>query len=61
MWLVELGGVEVGDVEGEDDDRGVAAGGAEAAELLDVGDMVAAAAGWRRRHARGGFRARRSV
>ena len=44
MWLVELGGVEVGDVEGEDDDRGVAAGGAEAAELFDVGDVIAAAA-----------------
>jgi hypothetical protein len=42
--LVELGGVEVGDVEGEDDDGGVAAGGAEAAELFDVGDVVAAAA-----------------
>ncbi len=45
--VVELGGVgvEVGDVEGEDDDGGVSAGGAEAAELLDVGDVVAAAFG----------------
>ena len=40
---VELGGVEVGDVEGEDDDGGVGAGGAEAAELFEVGDVVAAA------------------
>ena len=42
---VELGGVEIGDVEGEDDDGGVSAGRAEAAELLDVGDVVATAAG----------------
>ena len=43
--LVEFGGVEIGDVEGEDDYRGVSAGGAEAAELLDIGDVIAAAAG----------------
>ena len=43
--VVELGRVKGGDVEGEDDDGGIAAGGAEAAELLDVGDVVAAAAG----------------
>ena len=43
--LVELCGVEVGDVKREDDYGGVAAGGAEGAELLDVGDMVAAASG----------------
>ena len=42
--LIELGGVEGGDVEGEDHDRGKAAGGAEAAKLLDVGDVVAASA-----------------
>ena len=41
VWLVEMGGVEVGDVEGEDDDRDVGAGRAEAAELLDVGDVIA--------------------
>jgi len=40
---VELGGVEVGDVEGEHDDGGIATGSAEAAELFDVGDLVAAA------------------
>ena len=45
--VVEQGGigVEVGDVKGEDDDGGVSAGGAEAAELLDVGDVVAASFG----------------
>ena len=42
--LVELGCIEVRDVESEDRDGDVAAGGAEAAELLDVGDVVAAAA-----------------
>ena len=46
MAIEECGvGVEVGDVEGEDDDGGVSAGRAEAAELLDVGDVVAAAFG----------------
>ena len=58
---VELGGVEVGDVEGEDDDGGVAGGGAEGAELLDVADVIAAALGGARRRARGGFRARRNA
>jgi len=42
--VVELGGVKGGDVEGQDDDGGVSAGCAKAAELLDVGDVVAAAA-----------------
>ncbi len=42
--VVELCGVKGGDVEGEDDDRSKAACGAEAAKLLDVGDVIAAAA-----------------
>jgi hypothetical protein len=42
---VELRGVEVGDVEGKDGDGDVSAGGAEAAKLLDVGDVVATTAG----------------
>ncbi len=41
---VEMG-VELRDVEQEDDDRGVAGGGAEAAQLLDVAEEVAAAVG----------------
>src|ERR1700733_5980653 len=40
--LVELCRVQVGDVEGEDDDRGKAACGPEGAELFDVADLVAA-------------------
>ena len=43
--LVEMGGVEGRDVKGEDDDGSIAAGGAEAAELFDVGYVVSAAAG----------------
>ena len=43
--VVERGGVKIGDVEGEDADGDVSAGGAEAAELLDVGYVVAASTG----------------
>ena len=43
--VIELGGVEVPDVQGDDGDGDVAAGGAETAELFDVGDVVAAATG----------------
>jgi hypothetical protein len=41
--LVELDSVEIGDIEGEYNNGGVAAGGAEAAELFDVRYLVAAA------------------
>ena len=44
---------EVGDVEHEDDDGGVAGGGSEGAELLDIGDEVASAVGGGLRRAGG--------
>ena len=39
---VEDAGLGVGDVEGHDDDGGIGGAGAEGAELLEVGDEVAA-------------------
>ena len=40
--MVETG-IERGDVEREDHDRGVSGSGTEGAELLDIGDEIAAA------------------